>query len=204
MLCKTAATKIMVMSFVCFILAAKIGVSDLFLQNTFCVIRDEGHLRATEEVLVLPSRKIEANIIKWGLLTISNNCEASPVFALLVFDCANKIDWRNAETLGWYFYNLGIPMITVATKWKTDKSKRGYRGDALSSAVHLKVVSKYVEVFRESCMKHEFAEAGWNRFITKGVELLVTSSIGEQQAFSQDITSCREKAKVESDGEDDN
>lgn len=64
----------------------------------------------------------------------------------------------------------------------------------LLSAVYPKAVPKYVKELRESSMKHNFAEAAWNRFKTKGVDLKRILSIEEQCALVQYIAAANNEA----------
>lgn len=65
--------------------------------------------------------------------------------------------------------------------------------------MHPKVVSRYVEEFRESDMKQNFAEAVWNHFKTKGFNLRVTLSIVEQRSFVRDIAGRRDEVGADED-----
>lgn len=49
-------------------------------------------------------------------------------------------------------------MIILVQKCMADGSKRDRHGDALPGALHLKVVRRYFEEFRESGMTRDFAE----------------------------------------------
>lgn len=81
------------------------------------------------------------------------------MFELLAFARASEIDWTDAEAQVWYFYDCALVMIVAVSEWKANGSKRGRHGNALPGAVHPKVVLRYVEEFRESCVKRGFAEA---------------------------------------------
>lgn len=110
---KTAITKLIVMSFVCFILTGEMGVYNLFFPSLFRVFRDEGRLCANKGVVVPISRKMKANTISRILLQIPSGCEADPVAALLAWAWANEIDWTDSKALGWYLYTFASDMITA-------------------------------------------------------------------------------------------
>lgn len=87
------------MSFVCFILSAEFGVSDVPLPSWFRVLRDKGRLCANEVVLVPLSRKMKADIMDLGLLKMISDCEVDPAAVLLALTRANEVNWTDLEVL---------------------------------------------------------------------------------------------------------
>lgn len=71
------------MPFVCFIWAAAFGVLNVFLPSGFRALKESDRIRANETVLVPPSRKIISNIMDRSSLTMTSDCEADSVLALL-------------------------------------------------------------------------------------------------------------------------
>lgn len=86
----TAIMEIGSLSLFCFIQAAGPGVLDLFLPSRFLAIQDDGHLHASEGVLLSLSSKMSANILDRGLLKVANICRADPVSPLLAFERASE------------------------------------------------------------------------------------------------------------------
>lgn len=82
LLCKMAITYFTVLSFVCSNRAAELGVTNLFLSSSFCTLRDEPRSCVNEGTIILLSREMKAAIKKWGLLTITNDCEVESVSTL--------------------------------------------------------------------------------------------------------------------------
>lgn len=83
-----------------------------------------------------------------------------------------------------------------------DGAKRGYCDDESSGAVHLKVVPRYFEKFRESSVVRDFAEAVRDRFKTEGVDLKVILSIEEQRAFMGNMANSRDEVEGETEDVD--
>lgn len=191
-------------SFACIIRAAEFGVPLLFITNRLSALRDDSRHCSNEGALILLSHKMKAKIMKQGLLTITSDCGVDPVSTLLMFMRASEADWTDAEALGWYLYDLASVMIIAASEWKADGYKRSRHGDALPSAVHSKIVLRYVEEVRESVVKRDFAVAVWNRFKTEGVDLRVILLIEQQGVCVPDVAGCCKEAEVDAaDVEDD-
>lgn len=83
---------------------------------------------------------------------------ADQLAALLAFARADKIDGMDLEVLGWLLYNLSASTINAVLKRQADGLRKSRHGNALTGAVHPKVVPRYVGEFQDSGMKYGFAE----------------------------------------------
>lgn len=99
-LLETALTESTTLPFVCFILTAEYGTSDLFLPARFWALAEDGRACANEVMLApLPHEK-KASILKREPVGIISICEVDPVAATLAFARAGKIDRTAPDCYG--------------------------------------------------------------------------------------------------------
>lgn len=89
------------MFFASFLQAGEFCVSNLFLQNRFRALQDEGRFRAKERVLISLSQESKSNIMERSLLTIIKTFEVDPVLGLLAYAQMSEIEWQDSDSLGW-------------------------------------------------------------------------------------------------------
>lgn len=88
-------------------------------------------------------------------------------------------------------------MILTLPEWDVGGCKWGRHGNVLPSTFLSKVVPRYLENFRESGIKREFAKAVWNCFRTIGVDLRGILTTEEQRVFIKDTAAHRDEAKAD-------
>lgn len=73
------------MSSVSFIRATELGVPDLFPSNRFRALQEEGRLRTSEGGLIPLQPRTKANVLDWGLITMTRDYKVYSMLTLLAY-----------------------------------------------------------------------------------------------------------------------
>lgn len=85
-------TRLMTLSFVCFMHAAKNGAADLLLQARLRALPADDCSQASGEMLAPLSYETRTSILKRGPLRVISKIAVEPVAAIVVFAHAGEID----------------------------------------------------------------------------------------------------------------
>lgn len=151
-------TEIKIISFVCFDQAVEFGVAELFIPALPRAVTEGGNLQANERKVVPPPRKVRADVPKRGLLRLISDSTLEPVFAILDFARAGKVDRAAPDSVGWLLYDFKNAAFIPVFEWQTKSVKRGLCGDSLPGVSHAKVAPCYVEECIDASMSGEFAK----------------------------------------------
>lgn len=110
-LLETTMTQLTIMSFVCYIQAAKDGAASLFFSARHRAIADGGFLRASERVVVSLLSKMRANFLKRGLLRLTRDCEMDLVAAILDFARVGETDRTATDSVGRFLNDFVVAAI---------------------------------------------------------------------------------------------
>lgn len=150
-----AMTEFTIMSFVCFIQAAKYGAADLLLPAHLPVLAEDARTCTGGGVLAQLSCEMRASTLKRGLSQTISDCVVHPVATFIAFARAGEIDRTATNCLGCFLYDFVDATIIFVSEWETIGLKRGLREDALPGVVHAKVVPCQVDEFCDACMFRE-------------------------------------------------
>lgn len=98
-------TKFTIMSFACFIQAAKCVVADLFITVCLWALAEGGQFCTNEGVLVRWPSRIMADVLKRSPLHLIRVCTVDPVSAMLVFARAGMLDRAAHDCAEWFLYD---------------------------------------------------------------------------------------------------
>lgn len=177
------------------------GIAELFMSVCLRALTANGQLGANDGVLVPLTSKMKAEVLNHGLSRLISDCSVDTLSAIVAFARAGEVHRAAPDVFGLLLYDFADAAIIFVPEWLTRGLKQSLHGETLPGNVHVTVMSRYVNKFRDAGMRREFAKAVGNRYKVDGIDLNEIPFMEEQRAIVQNLDT--ERTNEVPDGMDD-